>query len=128
MPRVLEEYTLRLHGIRFRANVGASRSERSIPQEIVVDVELSLPVAALPRRDVKKEVVDYDFVSRLVVEEGTSSPHHLLETYARLLVDRLLAETPALKVRVSATKLRVPTTHSVDRAIVELVASRETKG
>jgi dihydroneopterin aldolase len=122
---VLHEYTLRLHGIRFRANVGASRSERSIPQELVVDVELTLPVSALPRHDVKREVVDYNAVAELVVAEGTAAPHHLLETYAQRLIARLLAETPALRVRLAATKLRVPTTHSVDRAVVELVASRD---
>jgi dihydroneopterin aldolase len=122
---MIREYTLRLHAIRFRANVGASRNERAIPQELVVDVELTLPTSALPARDVKKEVVDYDAVSRLVVEEGQSSQHHLLETYASRLVDRLLAATPATRVRVAATKLRVPTMHSVDRAVVEIVATRD---
>lgn len=121
---MLRAYTLRLDGIRFRANVGASRSERAIPQELVVDVELSLPVFALPKRDDKRDVVDYDAVSRLVVEEGLRG-HRLLEKYVGNLVVRLLAETPALRVRVAATKLRVPTQHSVDRAVVELIAERE---
>jgi dihydroneopterin aldolase len=122
---MLLEYTLRLHAIRFRANLGASHSERAIPQEIVVDVDLSLPVAALPRRDHRREVVDYNTIANLVVEAGLAEPYRLLETYARVLVDRLLAETPAVRVRVAATKLRVPTSHSVDRAVVELVASRD---
>ncbi len=123
---MLQEYTLRLHAIRFRANVGASHSERSIPQEIVVDVELTLPVSSMPRRDHKREVVDYNTIANLVVEAGLAEPYRLLETYAQVLVTRLLAETPALRVRVAATKLRVPTSHSVDRAVVELVASRDS--
>jgi dihydroneopterin aldolase len=118
------EYTLKLESIRFRTNMGASRSERSIPQEIVVDVELVLPVAALPKRDLRRDAVDYGVIANLVVEEGTAAPYHLLETYAQRLVDRLLAETPALRVRVGATKMRVPTSHSVDRAVVELIATR----
>jgi 7,8-dihydroneopterin aldolase/epimerase/oxygenase len=122
---MLQEYTLRLHAIRFRANLGASHSERSIPQEIVVDVELTLPVSSMPRRDHKREVIDYNMIANLVVEAGLAEPYRLLETYAQVLVARLLAETPALRVRVAATKLRVPTSHSVDRAVVELVASRD---
>ena len=122
---VVYGYTLRLHGIRFRGNVGASKSERAIPQEIVVDVELTLPVSALPKRDVKRDVVDYSKVADLVVEEGTATPHHLLETYAQGLIERLLRETPALKVKLAATKSRVPTTQAVDRAVVELEASRD---
>ncbi len=104
--------------------MGASKSEREIPQEIVVDVELTLPVGALPKRDLRRDAVDYGVIAELVVEEGRAQPYHLLETYAQRLVTRLFEETPALKVRVGATKLRVPTTHSVDRAVVELVASR----
>ena len=121
---VVSEYTLRLQSIRFRTNMGASRSERSIPQEIVVDVELTLPVQSLPKRDLRRDAVDYGTVADLVVEEGLAQPYHLLETYAQRLVARLLAETPALRVKVGETKLRVPTSHSVDRAVVEIVASR----
>ena len=121
---MISEYTLRLHGIRFRANLGASHSERSIPQEIVVDVELSLPVGILPKRDQRREAVDYEKVANLVVEEGLAERYRLLETYAARLAERLLAETPATRVRVGATKLRVPTSQSVDRAVIELVATR----
>jgi dihydroneopterin aldolase len=122
---MVREYTLRLHGIRFRTNLGASHSERSLPQEIVVDVELTLPASALPSHDQRRDAVDYDAVANVVVEEGRRERYRLLETYAQRLVARLLAETPALTVRVAATKMRVPTSQSVDRAIVELVAARD---
>jgi dihydroneopterin aldolase len=122
---MLREYTLRLQAVRFRANLGASHSERALPQEIVVDVELTLPVSAFPKRDVRRDAVDYGKVADMVVEVGRAESYRLLETFAQRLVERLLAETPAMRVRVAATKLRVPTSHSVDRAVVELVASRE---
>jgi dihydroneopterin aldolase len=124
---MLEGYTLRLQAIRFRANIGASRNERSMPQELVVDVELTLPVSALPAHDLKKEVVDYDAIASLVVEEGQATPYHLLETYARRLIERLFQATPATRVLVAATKLRVPSKHSVDRAVVELSAVRDVR-
>ena len=44
---MIREYTLRLQGVRFRANIGASAAERSIPQDLVVDVDLELPVSVL---------------------------------------------------------------------------------
>jgi dihydroneopterin aldolase len=122
---MLREYVLRLQAIRFRANLGASSSERAIPQEIVVDVELTLPTSAMPEHDNKRDVVDYNAVANLVVEEGLAKPWRLLETYAARLVEQLLEKTPATRVKISATKLRVPTTHSVDKAVVELVGTRE---
>jgi len=123
---MIREYTLRLEAVRFRANIGASAAERSIPQDLVVDVILELPVSVLPKRDAKREVVDYDLVVRLVVEVGLAEPYRLLEVYVQRLLERLLVETPALRVRVAATKLRVPSTYSTDKAIVELVGTRET--
>jgi dihydroneopterin aldolase len=124
---MLDQYVLRLEGVRFRTNMGASHSERALPQEIVVDVELTLPVESLPARDRKQDAVDYDAVATLVVEEGRATQYRLLETYARRLTERLLVETPALRVRVAATKRLVPTVHGVDRAAVELVASRRSR-
>ncbi|HYQ15333.1 MAG TPA: dihydroneopterin aldolase, partial [Polyangiaceae bacterium] len=105
--------------------IGASAAERSIPQDLVVDVDLELPVAALAKRDTKREVVDYDLAVRLVVEVGLAEPYRLLEIYAQRLLERLLEETPAHRVRVAVTKLRVPSTYSTDKAVVELVGTRE---
>ena len=100
---MVSEYTIKLHSIRFRTNMGASRSEREIPQEIVVDVELTLPVSALPKRDLRRDAVDYGVIADLVVKEGLAQPYHLLETYAQRLVTRLLEETPALAVEAVDT-------------------------
>jgi dihydroneopterin aldolase len=122
---MLREYTMRLHGVRFRANLGVSHSERALPQEIVVDVELTLPLSAFPKRDVRRDAVDYGAVANMVVEEGQAENYRLLETFAQRLIERLMRETPALQARVSTTKLRVPTSHAVDRAVVELVATRD---
>ena len=122
---MIREYTLRLHGVRFRASIGASAAERSIPQDLVVDVDLELPVSALPKRDTKREVVDYDRAVRLVVEVGLAESYRLLEVYAQRVLERLLAETPATRVRVAVTKSRVPSTYSTDQAVVELIGTRE---
>lgn len=122
---MIREYTLRLQAVRFRANIGASAAERSIPQDLVVDVDLELPVTVLARRDTRREVVDYDLVVRLVVEVGLAESYRLLESYAQRLLERLLLETPATRVRVAATKLRVPSTYSTEKAIVELVGVRD---
>ncbi len=123
MP-VVPTYKIALKGVRFRARVGASRSERDLPQDVTVDVTLTLPYAAMPLRDQVRDVFDYDAVARLVVEEGMARQHRLLETYTRVVLERILAETPATHVVVAVTKVRAPTTHSVDAITVELSAER----
>lgn len=122
---MVRSYHLRIQAIRFRAKVGASRTERALPQELLVDVDLDLPLSALPKQDHRNDVVDYDAVVRLVVEVGQAEAYHLLETYAGRVLERLFESTPAQQIRVSVTKLRVPSTYTVDRAVVEVVGTRE---
>jgi dihydroneopterin aldolase len=121
---VVPTYKIALKGVRFRARVGASRSERDLPQDVTVDVTLTLPYSTMPQRDHVRDVFDYDAVARLVVEEGMARQHRLLESYTRVILERLLAETPATHVVVAVTKVRAPTTHSVDAITVELSAER----
>jgi dihydroneopterin aldolase len=121
----VQEYRIRLDGVRFRSKHGASASERRLPQDFVANVELSLPPSKLPRGDERRDVVDYDRIASAVVEEGTARSCRLLETLARRIVDRLFAESPATSVRIVITKARPPTSTSVEAASVELTVSRE---
>jgi dihydroneopterin aldolase len=124
MPANLRSYQIRLEDIRFRGKHGVSASERSLPQDFSVSVEVSLPVARLPNADKVREVFDYDRLASLVVAEGTGHPCRLLETLARRVIDRILADTPATDVSVTVTKWRPPTTDSVESVSVRLQARR----
>jgi dihydroneopterin aldolase len=121
----VQNYRIRLDGVRFRSKHGASASERRLPQDFVAHVELTLPASELPRGDERREVVDYDRIASLIVDEGTAKSCRLLETLARRIADRLFAETPATGVRIAVTKPRPPTSISVEAAAVELTLSRD---
>ena len=122
---VVREYRIRLEGIRFRGTHGVSDSERDLPQDFLVSLELWLPASVLPSTDQLKHVFDYDRVASLVVEEGTKQAYKLLEILAQRLLERLLTDTPATRASVSITKSHPPTRASVDAVSVELVATRE---
>src|SRR6185369_6060167 len=100
MSSPVETYRIRLEGIRFRARHGASRAERDLPQDFVVHLEVTLPVAMLPRTDTRARVFDYDRLASLVVDEGTRVSYKLLETLADRLIERILGDTPAVSVTV----------------------------
>ena len=120
----VREYRIRVDGVRFRSSHGVSTSERKLLQDFVANVELSLPPANLPKADRRRDVVDYDRIASLIVEEGTTRSYRLLETLGKRIVARLLAEIPATSVRIVITKSRPPTTTSVEAASVELVVHR----
>jgi dihydroneopterin aldolase len=113
-------YRIRLEGVRFRARHGASRAERDLPQDFVVNMEVELPVAALPKSDARARVFDYDRLATIAVEVGTGSSYKLLETLADRVIQRVLADTPALSVTVQVKKFGPPTSVSVDAVSVEL--------
>ena len=116
-------YRIRLDGIRFRGRHGASDAERYLLQDFVVDLEVGLPVSLLPETDDRSQVYDYDALANLVVEEGTTQSYKLLETLAARLLDRILADTPAIAATVRLRKFGPPTTASVDTVSVELSSS-----
>jgi len=124
MPASIESYHIRLAGIRFRARHGASRAERGLPQDFVVDLDVTLPTAALPRADSRARVFDYDKLASLVVDEGTAVSYKLLETLAERLIARILADTPATAVQVQVKKFGPPTSASVDAVAIELTGRR----
>jgi dihydroneopterin aldolase len=121
----VQNYRIRLDGVRFRSKHGASASERRLPQDFVAHVELTLPASELPRGDERRDVIDYDRIASLIVEEGTARSCRLLETLARRIADRLFAEVPATTVKVAVTKPRPPTSTSVEAASVELTVARD---
>lgn len=119
------DYRIRLEQIRFRGKHGVSDSERDLPQDFLVTLEVSLPTSVLPDGDLIGDVFNYDRLASMVVEEGTTQTCRLLETLASRVIDRILRDTPATWVSVAVTKSNPPTTASVGSARVELVASRQ---
>jgi dihydroneopterin aldolase len=124
MTGSVDTYRIRLEGIRFRARHGASRAERDLPQDFVVHLDVVLPVALLPRSDTLARVFNYDKLASLVVDEGTRVSYKLLETLATQLIERVLADTPAVAVTVQVKKFGPPTSVSVDAVAVELTGHR----
>jgi len=120
----VSEYTISLSGIRFRGRHGVSPSERSLPQDFMVALEVALPVGILPSSDRYQDVFDYDKLASLVVQECSRTSYRLLETLARKVIQKILAETPAARVTVSITKSRPPTSESVESVSVRLSGNR----
>jgi dihydroneopterin aldolase len=124
MASSITTYRIRLEGIRFRARHGASRAERGLLQDFVVNLDVILPIALLPRSDTLSRVFNYDKLASLVVDEGTRVSYKLLEVLAERLIARIFTDTPAVGVTVQVKKFGPPTSASVDAVAVELRAER----
>jgi len=54
------------------------------------------------------DTVDYREVAQIIVELGTGEPHHLLESLAGRMLDRLAAKFPRASFRIELRKLNPP--------------------
>ena len=95
-------------GLRFDANLGILAHEKSDPQPIQVDAELSLGVQPLaPRDDDIEHVLDYRKVRQIIIDECTAEHVNLLESLIGKLAQRLMQLPGVRGVRVKIAKLEI---------------------
>jgi dihydroneopterin aldolase len=100
--------TLTLTGLRFDANLGILEAEKSGPQPIQVDAELSLgQQPLLPCDDDITHVLDYRKVRKIIIDECTAEHVNLLETLIGKLANRLMQLPNVKGVRVKIAKLEI---------------------
>ena len=100
--------TLTLTGLRFDANLGILAHEKSSPQPIQVDAELSLGAQPLePHDDDIAHVLDYRKVRQIIIDECTAEHVNLLETLIGKLAQRLMLLPNVRGVRIKIAKLEI---------------------
>ena len=108
MPDTSGLQTLTLTGLRFNANLGILELEKTAPQPIQVDAELSLgSQPLLPHDDDIHDVLDYRKVRKIIIDECTAEHVNLLETLIGKLANRLMQLPGVMGVRVKIAKLEI---------------------
>ena len=108
MYNTLGTQILTLTGLRFDANLGILDHEKTSPQPIQVDAELSLGTQPLlPHDDDIMHVLDYRKVRQIIITECTAEHANLLETLIGKLAHRLMLLPGVLGVRVKIAKLKI---------------------
>ena len=108
MDNAVGTQILTLTGLRFDANLGILSHEKTAPQPIQVDAELSLGVQPLaPRDDDIQHVLDYRKVRQIIIDECRAEHVNLLESLIGKLAHRLLQLPGVLGVRVKIAKLEI---------------------
>lgn len=102
------QQTLTLCGLRFDANLGILDCEKTAPQPIQVDAELSLGTQPLlPCDDDIHHVLDYRKVRQIIIDECTAEHVNLLETLVGRLSNRLMQLPGVQGVRIKIIKLEI---------------------
>jgi dihydroneopterin aldolase len=111
--------------MEFQAHVGAHDEERSEPQVVEVDLEMTADLRAAGQNDDLAQTIDYGDVFRRcgrIVEDGT---FNLLEAIAEAIAADLLAGYPNLEaITVRVRKPGVPIDGVLEFAGVEIERRR----
>ncbi len=104
----MNQQTLSLKGLRFKANLGILESEKTAPQPIQVDAELNLgEQPLLPSDDDILRVLDYRKVRQIIINECTAEHINLLETLIGKVATKLMTLPGVKGVKVKIAKLEI---------------------
>jgi 7,8-dihydroneopterin aldolase/epimerase/oxygenase len=96
--------TILLKNIRVATVIGVYDHEKNAPQELKLDLELSLRSAGASLSDELRDTVDYDVLIKNIREFGTAHAHELLERFTYALAQHLLQLFALKHVQITAWK------------------------
>ncbi len=99
---------LRLTGLRAWGRHGVLLAERTLGQEFIVDVLITLDTRAAAAGDDVRHTVDYAELATAVVTVVTGPPVHLIETLAQQIAEVALALPLVQVVEVTVHKPSAP--------------------
>ncbi len=99
--------TIFIRGMRLEAQVGIYRRERTTAQPVEIDLEIGLASARAFETGKVADTIDYAKVTERIGQELGSRRFGLVEEMAQAIVDIVLNEFGAAKVRVSIAKLGI---------------------
>jgi dihydroneopterin aldolase len=115
---------IELRGLVVLARIGAGAAERAQPQPLAIDIDLDIDLTAGAASDDLADTLDYGPVCDAVARVAGAREFALLERFASVVADELLADDRVRAVTVAVCKLRPPVPHKLATAGVRLTRAR----
>ncbi|MBI5134638.1 dihydropteroate synthase, partial [Candidatus Uhrbacteria bacterium] len=116
--------TIFLRGLVTSCYIGISQQERTAPQDVSVDVEVSMDTRSAAKSVQLAQTIDYSNLRHTVMEVCASRPWTLVEELAQEIADRVLADTRIQAVTVRVGKPQVAGQWKSKDVGVEITRSR----
>ncbi len=116
---------IKIENIRIFAYHGCLKEETKIGSDYRVDLEVKADLKTSAKTDKLSDTVDYVFLNNVVKEEMNTASH-LLETVAKRILKRILAEDKLVKkATVWVSKLNPPIGGDVERVTIKMAEKRK---
>ena len=106
--------------LKVPAHIGVTEEERSKPQTLLVDLELTLDLRPAGRSDDLNDTIDYDRLTTDVADLVRSSRFQLLERLAESIAAHACALSGVQRVTVEVTKESPPVSEEVGPIAVRI--------
>ena len=116
---------IHVHSISCQAHVGVPPEERDNPQEVVVDLTLSLDLETAARTDQVESTVDYQKIVERVEQAISERPFQLLEALTAHVCQSLLTDTRIKTAHVKVRKFPEPLRDRVGYVEVEMTRTND---
>ena len=105
--------SIHINGLEFSCHIGVPAEERANPQRLVANVSLTPPAAFAEMAEDISRTIDYDALSRRLMELAQEAPSVLLETLCHRMATACVNEFGAVTATVELHKFILPFTSSV---------------
>ena len=123
---MIKQHHIRLHNAVFYAYHGNQHEERHLGGKFHVDVEMEADFTEAAEHDRLVETVNYEQVYNLIQDIITNQKFNLIETLAKRIADRIIAECSLVQgVVVRVRKPGAPIKGVIDYVEVEVDERRE---
>lgn len=105
--------TIEINDLEVSFRVGVPDEERATPQKLLLTLQLFLDFSKAAQSDDVQETVDYDELTRSLIEWGQPREWKLIETLAVHIAEWILDRHPITRVDVEIKKFILPNTRHV---------------
>jgi dihydroneopterin aldolase len=116
---------IHINGIACQAHLGVPLQERENPQEIVLDLTLSLDLETAGRTDQVESTVDYQKIVEKVESTLSERSFQLLEAVAVQVCQAILSDNRIKSAQVRVRKFPEPLRDRIGYVEVEMTRSNE---
>lgn len=116
---------IKVENIRVFANHGCLKEETAIGSDYRVDLEVDANLKKSSKSDKLADTVDYVFLNKVIREE-MAIPSKLLESVAKRILDRVLAEEGLVqRATVAVSKINPPIGGDVEMVTIKMSKKRK---
>jgi dihydroneopterin aldolase len=109
-----------IKGLKVPARIGVTDQERSVPQTVIVDLDLVVDLSAAAASDDLADTVDYDRLTSYVAELVRTSGSKLLEHLAGSIATSVCSLSGVERVTVEVSKESPPVGEEVGTIAVRI--------